>query len=422
MAAAARSGGASRKPARTGWLDRPRRHQSACAAAQPPRSPFANLRPSFLAPSPCQRRSCQRPQPGRRLRGRRAAEPAAAPPGAALMLLGGHREDCETSTCSRCGPVLRAEHWSRCQQHTCRQSGRGRVLGQRTHSGRGRPRTPLALPRGAAELAGTRPPGGRRLAHLAPTSQELSTSYDPHALVAFFGRRPLVVVTRAFEVAYKLASYATRQYLRTELGLATAEEQARLDTEELCALMSSLGPTAVKLGQLLSTREDIIGRKYARALTALQAAAPPFDDREALQVRDGGVEGWSGWAESVSERARVLSEPTVSCHNHPPAITIHLFPSVARAGAARRPAPAVRKRGRAPHRSGVARAGVPRAHAGRRRGGRQGAAARHARHHCARRLRAAAAAGRRARNHAHPVRCWGAGRASCRAGGERRNV
>ena len=54
--------------------------------------------------------------------------------------------------------------------------------------------------------------------------------------------------------------------------------------DELSALLASLGPTFVKLGQTLSTREDLIGKDVARKLSALQMAAPPFDDAVAYAL------------------------------------------------------------------------------------------------------------------------------------------
>jgi len=49
----------------------------------------------------------------------------------------------------------------------------------------------------------------------------------------------------------------------------------------LVAALTSLGPSYIKLGQFLATRDDIIGRELARDLSELQDRLPPFPMEEA---------------------------------------------------------------------------------------------------------------------------------------------
>ena len=49
----------------------------------------------------------------------------------------------------------------------------------------------------------------------------------------------------------------------------------------LAAALTSLGPSYVKLGQFLATRDDIVGRELARDLSRLQDRLPPFSNAEA---------------------------------------------------------------------------------------------------------------------------------------------
>ncbi len=49
----------------------------------------------------------------------------------------------------------------------------------------------------------------------------------------------------------------------------------------LSAALTSLGPSYIKLGQFLATRDDIIGRELARDLSTLQDRLPPFSQGEA---------------------------------------------------------------------------------------------------------------------------------------------
>ncbi len=50
----------------------------------------------------------------------------------------------------------------------------------------------------------------------------------------------------------------------------------------LSEALTSLGPSYIKLGQFLATRDDIIGRELARDLSTLQDRLPPFSQAEAL--------------------------------------------------------------------------------------------------------------------------------------------
>ena len=49
-------------------------------------------------------------------------------------------------------------------------------------------------------------------------------------------------------------------------------------------LVSDLGPTFIKIGQALSTRTDLLPAKYAKGLTGLQDAVPPFSAELGRQV------------------------------------------------------------------------------------------------------------------------------------------
>ncbi|HEX2211771.1 MAG TPA: AarF/ABC1/UbiB kinase family protein [Longimicrobium sp.] len=56
------------------------------------------------------------------------------------------------------------------------------------------------------------------------------------------------------------------------------------DAEQLAADLEAMGPTFIKLGQLLSTRPDLIPRAYADALARLQDRVEPFDGEEAERM------------------------------------------------------------------------------------------------------------------------------------------
>ncbi|MGH6735613.1 MAG: 2-polyprenylphenol 6-hydroxylase [Methyloceanibacter sp.] len=58
----------------------------------------------------------------------------------------------------------------------------------------------------------------------------------------------------------------------------------------LSKALTSLGPSYIKLGQFLATRDDIIGRELARDLSTLQDRLPPFSQEEAVKAVEEALE------------------------------------------------------------------------------------------------------------------------------------
>lgn len=80
-------------------------------------------------------------------------------------------------------------------------------------------------------------------------------------------------------------------FLREETGLGRfvphrrhVEEETLSRGERILRVFEQLGPTFIKIGQVLSTRRDLIPPDIADALTQLQDAVPPFPFEQALQL------------------------------------------------------------------------------------------------------------------------------------------
>ncbi len=58
----------------------------------------------------------------------------------------------------------------------------------------------------------------------------------------------------------------------------------------LSEALTSLGPSYIKLGQFLATRDDIIGRELARDLSTLQDRLPPFSQDDAVKAVETELE------------------------------------------------------------------------------------------------------------------------------------
>ena len=94
---------------------------------------------------------------------------------------------------------------------------------------------------------------------------------EEEALEPFFATRPHLLVQRIWKVARTL-SRAQRDWETSKNGT------------KLCAAVSSLGPLAVKVGQTLSQRPDIVGEEAAVELQRLQTKNLPFDNELAYAV------------------------------------------------------------------------------------------------------------------------------------------
>ena len=65
---------------------------------------------------------------------------------------------------------------------------------------------------------------------------------------------------------------------------AVDDEETRRQGERLAADLEEMGPTFVKLGQLLSTRSDLLPAPYLEALSRLQDEVAPFGGEEARRI------------------------------------------------------------------------------------------------------------------------------------------
>jgi predicted unusual protein kinase regulating ubiquinone biosynthesis (AarF/ABC1/UbiB family) len=81
-------------------------------------------------------------------------------------------------------------------------------------------------------------------------------------------------VARQREIVEVLIRYGW-DYMRQLLTLGRSDEPEIPAPEILCKILTDLGPVYVKLGQLLSTRPDLLPPAYIEALSNLQSNVPP---------------------------------------------------------------------------------------------------------------------------------------------------
>lgn len=68
------------------------------------------------------------------------------------------------------------------------------------------------------------------------------------------------------------------------LGIGKRRRAKLPPGERLAAALQAMGPSAVKLGQFLATRPDILGADIARGLESLQDRLPPFPEAQAWSI------------------------------------------------------------------------------------------------------------------------------------------
>ena len=118
--------------------------------------------------------------------------------------------------------------------------------------------------------------------------------YDPIAAKAFYSRHKPLVLQRASQVL-RLSNGFLYNILFDKYILRDEDRNRAKRAEELLDLVTKLGPTAIKIGQALSVRPDLIPQEYAKALSTLQDSVPPFDGKEAKEIlrRELGPEKYS---------------------------------------------------------------------------------------------------------------------------------
>jgi predicted unusual protein kinase regulating ubiquinone biosynthesis (AarF/ABC1/UbiB family) len=106
------------------------------------------------------------------------------------------------------------------------------------------------------------------------------TDLEAEVVAPFFSTRPHLVAARLLKVSSTL--------LRTKRNWEETE-----DGNALCKSVASLGPVAVKVGQTLSQRPDIVGTEAAEALQRLQTKNVAYDNALAYAVMRESL-NWSG--------------------------------------------------------------------------------------------------------------------------------
>lgn len=104
-------------------------------------------------------------------------------------------------------------------------------------------------------------------------------TYDPEAIAEYYRKRPFLVLGRLISTIWAFLTFM--------VGFAwdyfTASSTVKR-AEQLRCIITSLGPTYIKVGQALSTRPDLISPDFLYELTKLQDQLPSFSNEVAFAI------------------------------------------------------------------------------------------------------------------------------------------
>jgi hypothetical protein len=107
--------------------------------------------------------------------------------------------------------------------------------------------------------------------------------YDPQQAKEYYTRHPKVVIQRFLEIT-RLSNRFLIGLMMDKYVLRNEAKMRPHRAKELVDLINKLGPTAVKVGQALSVRSDMLPEEYIQALSSLQDQVPAFCNYEAKQI------------------------------------------------------------------------------------------------------------------------------------------
>ncbi len=107
-------------------------------------------------------------------------------------------------------------------------------------------------------------------------------TYDPIAIAQYYRSRPLQIILRLLELAWKFLGLGLGLLWDRQTGSQASNEPKR--AVQLREVLTELGPAYIKIGQALSTRPDLVPPAFMAELVKLQDQIPPFSNEIAFRL------------------------------------------------------------------------------------------------------------------------------------------
>jgi predicted unusual protein kinase regulating ubiquinone biosynthesis (AarF/ABC1/UbiB family) len=106
--------------------------------------------------------------------------------------------------------------------------------------------------------------------------------YDADAIARMYRFQPWLILGRAIKIVFLFLSFLIGWQMDASMGKSQGNQQER--AEQLRNVLTTLGPTYIKVGQALSTRPDLIRQDFLDELIKLQDQLPPFPTPIAFNI------------------------------------------------------------------------------------------------------------------------------------------
>ena len=112
------------------------------------------------------------------------------------------------------------------------------------------------------------------LCQLERDGLNLRDNYSAERNGAYWDQRPVATTARLIEIGSVMGFWFVRAFLTRDKEAAASN---------LRGVLTSLGPAFVKIGQVASSRPDVVPPAYLKELEKLQDRIPPFNNAEAFE-------------------------------------------------------------------------------------------------------------------------------------------
>ena len=110
----------------------------------------------------------------------------------------------------------------------------------------------------------------------------LPKQYDVPKIAAYYESNPRLVLARTTEIVLLAKDFLFGLLSDYQKGILKTNQPIR--AIQFTELITTLGPTFIKVGQALSIRPDLASPAYLEELVKLQDQVPPFSSKEALKI------------------------------------------------------------------------------------------------------------------------------------------